>query len=357
MRSDAPLGHFVHRPRPDLDLHHFSFRSDNGGVDRLVAVFLRNGDIVLEPVRVRDVDVGDEPVDAEAIVVVFRVEDNADGKKVVDLVQRFVPPDHLVVDAIQVLRPAADLKLEPLVFQPLLDRRGELVDVMLPLAPARFDVAGNRLVRFAVQVFERKVLQLPLRVRESEPVGERRVDVESLLRHPLLLVGGEIFERAHVVEAIGELHEHHPDVVDHRQQHFPVAFRLGDIVALENVGDLRRPVHDLGNRVAEFLTDVLDGVFGILGHVMKEGRRNRDIIEGDFLGDDLGNFVGVIEEGFAGGTEVVAVGIEAELERAADQRLIHFREVLLTEGKKVLQFLFVFDIRHNPPSHRSTRPC
>ena len=51
--GDARLGNPVHFRGPDLDLHPFTQRADNGGMERLVHVALGHGDIVFEPARNR----------------------------------------------------------------------------------------------------------------------------------------------------------------------------------------------------------------------------------------------------------------------------------------------------------------
>ncbi len=344
--GDPPLGDLVHPPRADLHLHHLAVRAHHGRVDRLVAVLFRDGDVVLEPLRVGNINVGDQPVDFEAVVVVLRFEDEAYREQVVDLLQRLVPLEHLVVDRIEMLGPAADLEFESRFLQPLLDGRREFPDIVLALAPPRLEIPRQGVVGFPVQVLESKVLQLPLYVRQAEPVGKRGVDVERLLCHPFLLFRGEVFERPHVVKPVGELHEHDADVVDHRQEHLPVALGLGHVVALEDVGDLRRTVDDFRDRVPELLPDVVDRVLGVLRDVVHQRDGDGHVVERDLLGDDLCDFIRMVEKRLSGGPEIVAVGVEAEFERAADQALIHFREVLLTDDQKILELLFVLEIRH-----------
>ena len=60
-----------------------------------------------------------------------------------------------------------------------------------------------------------------------EPVRERRVDLERLLRLLHLLLLAEVLDRAHVVEAVGELDEDDSHVLRHRDDHLPVVLRLG----------------------------------------------------------------------------------------------------------------------------------
>ena len=70
-----------------------------------------------------------------------------------------------------------------------------------------------------LEVAEGKILQFAANQAHAEPVGNRRVNVERLARDALLPFGAQKFERAHVVQAIGELDHDDAYVVHHGQQH------------------------------------------------------------------------------------------------------------------------------------------
>src|SRR5256885_1059801 len=70
-----------------------------------------------------------------------------------------------------------------------------------------------------LQVAEGEVLELDLDPLDAEPVGERRVDVESLLRDAVLRLGLHVLEGPHVVGPVGELDEDDANVLRHRDQH------------------------------------------------------------------------------------------------------------------------------------------
>ena len=83
---------------------------------------------------------------------------------------------------------------------------------------------------------------------------QRREDVERLLGLLDLLLLRKRLERAHVVEAIGQLDQDHPDVVGHRDHHLPVVLRLLLVAALEgDAGELGDAVDQLGDLLAEAL--------------------------------------------------------------------------------------------------------
>ena len=81
---------------------------------------------------------------------------------------------------------------------------------------------------------------------------ERRVDLEGLLGLLDLLLLGHRAERAHVVQAVGELDQDDPDVRGHRDHHLAVVLGLRLVARLErDPGQLGHAVDQAGDLVAE----------------------------------------------------------------------------------------------------------
>ena len=88
---------------------------------------------------------------------------------------------------------------------------------------------------------------------------ERRVDLERLARLLDLLLLRQRLERAHVVEAVGELDQDDPDVGGHRDHHLAVVLGLVLVAALEgDPGELGDAVDERGDLVAELLAHLLE---------------------------------------------------------------------------------------------------
>ena len=102
---------FVHRPGPDLDLDPFSVGADNRRVERLVVVGLGHGDIILEPPGDRFPEAMDDAQRLIAVLFLVRIEDDPEGRQVVDLIEIDVLLLHLFVDAVEMLGPALHLRL------------------------------------------------------------------------------------------------------------------------------------------------------------------------------------------------------------------------------------------------------
>ena len=231
VRGDAVLGGVVHLAGADLDLQRAPLGPDHRRVERLVHVELRHRHHVLEaagerlPERVDDAD--------GAVAVLDGVDDDAHRREVVDLVELAALAGHLRVDRVEVLGAAGDLGVDAERLELLGEVAAGLGDVALALLALLVDQALDLLVLARVQGGEREVLELPLDRVDAEAVRERRVDLEGLLGLLDLLLLGHRAERAHVVQAVGELDQDDPDVRGHRDHHLAVVLGLRLVARLE----------------------------------------------------------------------------------------------------------------------------
>ena len=76
----------------------------------------------------------------------------------------------------------------------------------------------DTVVLLRVLVVETEVLQLRFNLVESQAVGQRSVDIESLASNLVLLVGRLGGQRAHIVKSVADFDEDDADVLAHRQQ-------------------------------------------------------------------------------------------------------------------------------------------
>ena len=216
---------------------------DDRRVQRLVHVELRHRDVVLEP---SGDGVPPRVDDAERRVAVLdRIDQDADAHQVVDVVEADVPGDHLLVDRVVVLGTAGDLRVD----LGLAQVGADVLDHFLQerLAPRRpvGHQADDLVEPLGVQGREGEVLELPLHRVHAEAVGERGEDLQGLPGLALLLLPGQVAQRPHVVQPVGELDHQHPDVAGHRDHHLADGLRLGglavlDLVQLGDAVDQRR---------------------------------------------------------------------------------------------------------------------
>ncbi len=275
VRGDAELGHLVHLVRADLDLQRPALGPDHGRVQRLVHVELGHRDEVLEAARQRlpqRVDHADR-----AVAVLDRVDDHAHRGEVVDLVELAALLGHLRVDRVEVLGAARrsaprcrPRRARACRYSPASD------DVALALVALLGDQALDLLVLARVQRREREVLELPLDRVDTQAVRQRRVDLERLARLLHLLLLRHRVDRAHVVQAVGELDQDDPHVGGHRDHHLAVVVRLRLVARLEgDAGQLRDAVDDRRDLLAEALAHLLDRRRGVLDRVVQQRRAQR----------------------------------------------------------------------------------
>ena len=77
-----------------------------------------------------------------------------------------------------------------------------------------------------MQPFEGEFFQLVLHVLHPDATGERRVDVQGFLCVAAAAFGLSVFQRAHIVQPVGELDEQHADVAGDGDQQLAEILRL-----------------------------------------------------------------------------------------------------------------------------------
>jgi hypothetical protein len=111
-------------------------------------------------------------------------------------------------------------------------------------------------------------------------VSYGRVDIERLLSYAAALLSGEVFERAHVVQAVGQLDQHHADVVDHGQEHLAHVERLPLLVRrVVQLGYLGETVDQVRHLRAEVLFDHLERDVGVFDYVVQQPGGHADGVQ------------------------------------------------------------------------------
>ncbi len=124
------------------------------------------------------------------VTVLHGLDDDAHTEKVLDVVELLALHDHLLVDGPVVLRAAAHLGIDVQPGEAGAQLGQHLLQVLLALGGAQRDHLLDLGVALRMQDVEGEVLELPLHVGDAEAVRQGCVDVERLLRDPLLLRRG-----------------------------------------------------------------------------------------------------------------------------------------------------------------------
>ena len=131
-----------------------------------------------------------------------------------------------------------------------------------------------------------------------------------------------VLERAHVVQAVGELDQQHPHVVGDRQQKLAEVLRLLGLarhqVELFQLGEALDQMTDIGT---EDLVDLGPRGRRVLDGVVQERRRDGGVVELE-VGQNGRHFKRMAEIGVAGGALLLAVGLHGVDIGAVEQRLV-----------------------------------
>ncbi len=243
------------------------------------------------------------------------------------------------------LRAAADLGRDADLLQLVVELAAGLLDeplaVVPPLVHHRLDLG----VAPRVQRLEREILELPLERVDAEAVCERRVHLEGLARLLHLLLLGQRADRAQVVHAVGELDQDDPDVLGHRQDHLAVRLGLRLLPRPElDARELRHPVDEQGDLLAELGRDVVAARAGVLEDVVQERRDDHGRLLAE-PGADLRDRDRVHDERLAGLAELAGVALGRVRGGTSDHarvrvrvRLAHERDELVDLGRDQLGF-------------------
>ncbi len=244
-----------------------------------------------------------------AIAIRRRLHDDAESQNVRELLEIEPLVLQLAPDGIGTLGPAADsggdTAFGKLASELVGDARDAVDADVFELLDARDDGVQARL---GLQFGEREVFQLLAHVLHADASGERRVDIDRLLRDAAALLGiGNEAQRAHVVQAVGELHQQHADIVRHRQHQLAEVFRLLGALAEEfELRQLGHAIDQARDLVPEILPHVLERRQRVLdGVVQQRGDDGRHIHLQ--VGQDGGDFERMGKVRIARGAELLSV--------------------------------------------------
>ena len=145
------------------------------------------------------------------------------------------------------------------------------------------------------------------------------------LLHLLLLA--EVLDRAHVVQAVGELDQDHAHVLRHRDDHLAVVLGLRLLAALElDPRQLRDALDELRDLVAELGAHLLDVRVGVLDDVVQQRGGDRLLVEPQ-LGADLRGAPRMVDEVLAGAALLSLVRGRGEAEGPREQVAVDVRVV------------------------------
>ena len=278
MRGDAVFGDLLHFAGADLQLDALLARPDHRGVDGAVIVLLGRRNVVLEASR------NDRPRrvhDAERLIAFADIaDDDAEAENIGQLLEADRLAFHLAPDRIGTLAAAGDFGGDAAVGELSSELFFNLGDPAARFGGKRLEPLGQHLIGLGIELAKRQVLELLAHLLHAHAAGERRVDFERLVGSAPARRRRLIFERAHVVQAVGELDQQHAHVVGNGKQQLAQVLGLlgllGDQIEPLQFGQAFDQKPDL---VAEQPVDLGAGGVGVLDRVVQQRRRDGGVVE------------------------------------------------------------------------------
>ena len=270
--------YLVHRVGTHLELDVDAGRAHQRRVQGLIAVVLGNGNEILEPLGHWLVE---RMQNAECDVAVgIGRHDDAETVDVVQVGKALPFGIHLAVDRIDGLLACADAGMQPGCRKGILDVLLNFLHKVAPAAAGTFDGLHQRLVAPRMQVFEGQILQLAVGTIQTQSVGDGSVDLERLCGNALLCLRLHVGERAHVVRAVGQLHQDDAYIVGHGQQHLAEGLCLIFLAGAElELVELGQAVDQVCHMGTELFRELGLGDPRIFHGVMEQGSHESLCVE------------------------------------------------------------------------------
>ena len=143
-------------------------------------------------------------------------------------------------------------------------------------------------------IFETEVFQFRLDLIQSQAIGKRGVNIKGFACNLILLVGQHGTECTHVVQAVGNLDQDHPDIIRHGEQEFLEVFCLCRSPVTKNTsGDFGQSVDNLCNLGPEDIFDIFYCIIGVLDNIVQQSGTNGSRAKAYFIAYDLRDGNGV----------------------------------------------------------------
>jgi len=261
---------------------------DDGGMQRLVEVRARHGDVVLEASGKRRPDLMDH---AESCVAIFhRVGDHADGEQVEDLIERALLFLNFQMERIDALDAGLNFRgnaaLDHFRADGFLGFAQEFVKDFLLNGDSFLNVEE----RLRLEITEGEIFEFPANQAHAKAIRDGGVNVERFARDALLAFGIKELERAHIVKAVGEFDHDHAHIVDHGEQHLADVFRLTGLGSEQvEAADFCGTFHEARDIVAELIGNLRERDFRVFDDVMEKRGAERSDVEAH-VREQVGDF-------------------------------------------------------------------
>ena len=153
------------------------------------------------------------------ITVFHRLNDNTNGKEIVDLIDGLMLIDHLAINAEEMLGTSLNVRLDSCVDNVLAHFLYQAVDISLAFLLAQCHLLHQIIVSLWLQILQGQIIQFDLNLGDTQPLCQRGINLHRLLGFFLLLLRCHILQGTHIVQPVCQLNQNDTDVLRHGQKH------------------------------------------------------------------------------------------------------------------------------------------
>ena len=161
--SHSLLRYFIHSFGTNLHLYPSLIGTQDRSMKRLITVLFGNGEPVAQTLGIGSEDIGNEGIDLPAIGLLSLqrgIEDDADRKEIINLIDITMLRLHLMIDGVNRFRTSFDGKFEACIREFFLQRGYEPRDILFPLGFLCVQRVRDILIGIVFEELEREVLHL-----------------------------------------------------------------------------------------------------------------------------------------------------------------------------------------------------
>ncbi len=272
MSSDTILGDIVHRLRPDLYLDREGEKSQDGRMEALIIIKFRYCDIILDLIDQRiEVTVDD----TECIITIRHgICDYPEGYHIEYFreIKCLIFLHEFLVDPVWTLHSPIDtIVIHPSIFEKFTDTHDTFVDIFVRIGIALSQIMNDLTVFIGMEYLEDAILQIDLKLVESELLTERDIDFHRLHGDPdLLLFFGMKAECLDIVHTVSELDEDDSQILCHSEKCLLQCLNLSIFSLVSYFRYFYQSFTECGHFYPKFFLDILIGDRCVFDHVMED---------------------------------------------------------------------------------------
>ncbi len=272
-----------------------------------------------------------------AVAGVHFVNHNAKGVNVHNFFKGLFLQPHFLIDAVKVFLASDHHRVNVFSLEADFDGALDLFDQFFAVAPRGGQCRLESARPQRVHGVKTAIFKFNSQVIHAQSVRNGGINFQCFFGDPSSFFRFECFQGAHVVQAVGQLHDDDANVLSHGQSHLLEVLSLffggGFKFELREFADA---VHQFGNGLAKLVRQGALADTRIFNHIVQHGGHQALMIH-VHVGQVLGHFQGVCDVGLATAAFLAVVGLFGVVIRSPNELYLRGFQI---GGKPVTEYIY-----------------